>query len=367
MKSIPDGDEIEVSLFGPGYGEGILIHLGKKEWIVVDSCINPETGSSVIIEYLENINVNPDSVKLIVATHWHDDHIRGLCDVVKNCNKADFVISEALIKDEFINLVSCYSGAKMIKSSSGLKEMSGIFSYLLKKNKTPKRAIADRPLISSEKDDSGLKYKVTALSPSDTSILLSNTQLANLIPQIKNEINRLPSLTPNFAAVVLLISIGNKKILLGSDLESGANEDTGWIAILDSKTKPSGKACVFKVPHHGSSNADSLRVWNEILVPDPLAVLTPFKRGNVKLPKYSDIKRICGKTKNCYITANIKEKKVKSKTKIEKIMDETLKNRKLTHSSFGQIRLRTKLKERNESWEVKLFGEAKRLDNLLKN
>ena len=255
----------------------------------------------------------------------------------------------------------------MIKSSSGLKEMSEIFSYLIKKNKIPKRAISDRPLISSGKDDSGLKYKVTALSPSDASILLSNTQLANLIPQIKNGINRLPSLTPNYAAVVLLISISNKKILLGSDLESGANENTGWIAILDSKTKPSGKASVFKVPHHGSSNADSPRVWNEILVPEPLAILTPFKRGNIKLPKYSDIKRICGKTKNCDITANIKDKKVKSKTKIEKIMDETLRNRKLTHSSFGQIRLRTKLKDGDESWEIKLFGQANRLDTLLNN
>ena len=94
-----------VSLFGPGYGEGILIHLGSKEWIVVDSCINPETGNSVALEYFETINVDPNSVKLIVATHWHDDHIRGLCDVVRNCKKAEFVISEALIEDEFINLV----------------------------------------------------------------------------------------------------------------------------------------------------------------------------------------------------------------------------------------------------------------------
>jgi len=306
MNSQPGDQEIEVSLFGPGYGEGILVHLGKKEWIIVDSCINPKSRKAAALEYLEKINVNLNLVKLVVATHWHDDHIRGLSNIVKACNKADFVISDALRQDEFIKLLSLYSGTQMMKSSSGLSEMSEIFNYLSSKKRIPRRAIADRPLISKKKDASGLEYQVTSLSPSDASILLSNLQIAELIPQFKKEIKRLPFFTPNSASVALWISINKKNFLLGSDLESTKDENTGWAAILNSDTKPSGKADLFKVPHHGSANADSQSVWNEIVVNKPVVILSPFKRGNITLPKPSDIKRLCKKTENCFITADSK-------------------------------------------------------------
>jgi hypothetical protein len=34
--SRPADDQIEVSLFGPGYGECCLIHIGNGKWIVVE-------------------------------------------------------------------------------------------------------------------------------------------------------------------------------------------------------------------------------------------------------------------------------------------------------------------------------------------
>ncbi len=35
----PSPDQIEVCIFGPNYGECVLIHLGSANWIVIDSCI----------------------------------------------------------------------------------------------------------------------------------------------------------------------------------------------------------------------------------------------------------------------------------------------------------------------------------------
>ncbi len=43
MADSPGQDIIEVSIFGPGKGEPILVHLGRNEWIIVDSCINART------------------------------------------------------------------------------------------------------------------------------------------------------------------------------------------------------------------------------------------------------------------------------------------------------------------------------------
>ena len=42
----PASDVFEVSIFGPGKGESIVVHIGNGRWIVVDSCRDQITGSS---------------------------------------------------------------------------------------------------------------------------------------------------------------------------------------------------------------------------------------------------------------------------------------------------------------------------------
>lgn len=39
----PAADEIEFSLFGPGYGEAVAVHLGDGTWLLIDSCIDPDS------------------------------------------------------------------------------------------------------------------------------------------------------------------------------------------------------------------------------------------------------------------------------------------------------------------------------------
>jgi len=74
----PDAQQVEVTLLGPGYGESAAIHMGNNHWAVIDSCIDSNTGQPAAIAYLENMGVDPASaVDLIMATHWHDDHISG--------------------------------------------------------------------------------------------------------------------------------------------------------------------------------------------------------------------------------------------------------------------------------------------------
>ena len=74
----PEKSEFEITFLGPGYGESIVLHVGSGIWVVVDSCIDSD-GTSSALNYLESIGLNPSrDVALIVATHWHDDHIRGM-------------------------------------------------------------------------------------------------------------------------------------------------------------------------------------------------------------------------------------------------------------------------------------------------
>jgi len=75
----PQPHELDVVVFGPGVGESILLHLGESDWFVIDSCKYPGEKTPAALKYLPSIGVDPSvSVKRILATHWHDDHIKGL-------------------------------------------------------------------------------------------------------------------------------------------------------------------------------------------------------------------------------------------------------------------------------------------------
>ena len=38
----PGDEEFELTLFGPGYGESIVMHVGAGEWVIVDSCLDSD-------------------------------------------------------------------------------------------------------------------------------------------------------------------------------------------------------------------------------------------------------------------------------------------------------------------------------------
>jgi glyoxylase-like metal-dependent hydrolase (beta-lactamase superfamily II) len=100
--------EIEISDFGPGYGESLVLHLGENNWLIVDSCLDL-TGEPAPLTYLRHIQIDPaTSVKQFIATHWHDDHIRGLGRIMRECTSAAFVCSAALRTREFLTLVTAY-------------------------------------------------------------------------------------------------------------------------------------------------------------------------------------------------------------------------------------------------------------------
>jgi len=108
MHRAPNADEVEINIFGPGYGECCLVHIGGGQWIVIDSCVD-ESGRPVALAYLERVGVDPaESVKLIIASHWHDDHIRGLSSVLRSCVAAKFCASSALSKKEFLAVLKAY-------------------------------------------------------------------------------------------------------------------------------------------------------------------------------------------------------------------------------------------------------------------
>ncbi|GBD96556.1 hypothetical protein BMS3Abin06_01442 [bacterium BMS3Abin06] len=341
MISPPEPEEIEVSVFGRGYGESILIHATQNNWFIVDSCINPSTERPASLEYLDKIGIDPAlAVKQIIATHWHDDHIRGLGDVYKACTSAEFVCSVALNFPEFITLVQTYENNIMAKDT-GIDEFKTIVNELLHRKKKPVFAMANTPLWRKEiKDNNGNEKEccIYSLSPSNHAITAAMIDIQRNQATKKDAKKRVIATSPNHAAVVLWISIGDFNILLGSDLENTRNTDSGWSAIVNSTLRPQGRAKYFKIPHHGSQNAHSLEVWQHMMDTDHVSILTPFHK--LLLPTRSDVDRICSLSERSFSTSSLKQKKVKRDKSVEKMIKDTVKNIRLANPSFGQVRQR---------------------------
>ena len=139
---------------------------------------------------------------------------------------------------------------------------------------------------------------ISSLSPGDEVFQRFLTSVAQLIPGQGENKSRIRSLSPNEVAVALWIDVREFFLLLGADLEK-----RGWVAVLESEARPAGKASVFKVPHHGSENANEPAVWDQMLEDEPVAVLSPWRRGRGVLPTTPDVARILRATPNAWITS----------------------------------------------------------------
>ena len=317
----------------------------------MDSCLQAD-GAPRSLDYLQNMGVDPaNSVALVVATHWHDDHIRGMAQLVERCASAAFCCSGALIREEFLAVVGRMEANPMSRNSSGVREIHQVFSGLRRRG-PPKFAAANRRLLSQE------GCEVWSLSPNDGVYQQFLDAIGKLAPKQGDRKSRIGDLSPNGAAVVLWIRVGNVVLLLGSDLEK-----RGWIEILQDKARPQGKASAFKIPHHGAASAHVPGVWTDLLEPQPTAVLTPWRRGGHSLPSEADLARIRGCTSHAYATAKPDAQAAPSPRReraVERTIRESGIELRRPAMSPGIVRLRRNFVAPGR-WQVEMFGTADRL------
>ncbi len=340
----PRRDQLEISLFGPGYGECVILHIGNGKWIVVDSCINAESGAPAALDYLTHLGVNAaDDVVMVVASHWHDDHVRGLSRVVAHCRNAQFICSDALREREFLTLIAAHAKSRSA-SGSGVQELSDILNVLRQSDSDLRRfrcAMADQCLLRVDSSDAGSDGCIVwALSPSSYSCILGQIALGKLLPEA-GPMRRVPSLTPNHAAVALWVCVGETAVLLGSDLEEMGHPQAGWSAIVSSTTRPGGRAHVYKVAHHGSPNGDTEAVWTQLLGSNPVAALTPFVQGRTGLPSPADVSRLCSRTNRAYATGLPTSSRSKRRSSaVERTIREVARDIRPVCMKTGHVRIR---------------------------
>ncbi|MGC3863376.1 ComEC/Rec2 family competence protein [Micromonospora chersina] len=352
----PQADEVEISLFGPGYGECVLVHLGNGHWLVNDSCTSPSSAGRmpVALSYLRSIGIAPsEHIRLLVASHWHDDHVSGLSDFAAECPDAAFVCSMALRSNEFLQLIKL-AEASRTSLGSGVSELKKIIDFR-RNNATGalvKFAVADLPLWK----DSESGATVYALSPSDESIAASLQDISELVDEIAQYRTKVPPLKPNAASIVLWVDLGHTRVLLGGDLENHSNSLRGWRGIVSSTTRPAGKAEVYKVAHHGSITAHCDDIWQKLLQGENISVIAPWQLGRAALPKDDDLRRISGLSHETYVTTTASSALPRQRSKlVMQTMAQATRSWQVRDASPGHIQLRRRA---DRPWRVGLSPNA---------
>lgn len=341
-----------------------MIHIGSGQWIIIDCC-SDESGHPAPLTYLNKIGVSADNVKIIIATHWHDDHIKCMSNLLCACKNAKFCMSNILEKKEFLAFID-RSNRKLStdKFSSGVEELSGVIDELETRGLVPAYANQDKRIgnIAAGKLAHSKAVEIWTLSPTDTSISRFLTEIASKLPKEKETKRRAASIKPNETSVVVYISIGDDlAILLGADLEE--KKYKSWSEILSSSGRPMIKASLFKIPHHGSITAHHDDVWSEMLN-NPICVLTPWNRSS-KLPAIGDVKRILHHSDKSFSTKNIvRNKRKKRDASVQKKIDDISKSVSVVSKEVGIVRSRIDMSVESD-WSVNLFSGACKLDELL--
>lgn len=347
----PASNEIEVTLFGPGYGEAIAIHLGEGAWMLVDSCIDPESKAPASEVYLEQIGVDASQVRAIVASHWHDDHVRGISQLASKHSEADFVLSAVFNSKEAGAFLAAYSGASSVGLARGAKELFSIVqarktvSFALHKSIVLEATLNGRPVM------------ITAMSPMHAAFAQSLAHLAQYLPGNGQAINHAPELRSNPEAVALHIDTGDDAVLLGADLEE--HQTYGWTAVVADRWSGGRRpATAYKVAHHGSYTGDCPKVWASLLKSNPVACLTPFTLGDLRLPTDEDKGRLKGNTPHAYISSGASRRPDMDSRQLKRLGD-ICKKLARVDAGFGAVRLRKQVG--GPSWRVELFGSAQAL------
>jgi len=348
----PAADEFEIIIFGPGYGEAIAVHLGAARWILVDSCVAAGASAPVSADYLKHIGVPAECVQAVVASHWHDDHVRGMSQLAAMFPAAKFYFPAVFADNEARAFLSAYSG----EACSGLSRGTGeLYRSLMSREmsiavKSRVEIIENRALEPA--------VRVVAFSPTDAAFFQFLARIFEYVPRVNQSlpIGHAPAISPNLSSIVLHVDLGSDALLLGADLE---RHEAGWDAVVaDAWCRGKVQAGLIKLAHHGSASGDHPDMWGNLAVEKPLALLSPFNNGRHRLPTSTDVTRILTRASKAFITSRSSNKAQIPADQLKRLQD-MCTNIAPVNAGFGAVRVRRRVNA--DEWRVETFGSAEEL------
>ncbi len=249
--SLPD-DHLSIVVFGPGYGESIVVRGPDGRWIVVDSLRDPGTERNPALALLRAHDARPD---LLILTHPHDDHAAGFADLVDRQAGTPGRVGAVA--------VSSASGADPLRDPDA--------GAALRRGRTHLALSAIQARWDAAPD---ARWPLCA--GADAS--LGEIQSDVLTPP--GRLAERTDVDPNRLSTAVLLRWRDLRVLLGADVPTRE-----WGRV--DQAVELGRHRLFKVAHHGSQRSQHDRLAR----PDDLArtwALTPWTKAGRHLPRLED-------------------------------------------------------------------------------
>ena len=366
----PHSDEIEITTFGPGFGESTIIHIGDGKWIIVDSCIDTTDATdrrSVAEKYLRAMGVDlACQVELIVATHWHDDHVRGLGQLLYSCKSARFSCASSLLNKEFITYIEEMATGATATAGAKVSEFRSVLRVMREGSRKPiKYSSAGRELLTWRAEELSHREScvVRVFSPSDEEYSIFLRDLASLHPKHGEAKRAAVARIPNLSSVVMHLQFDSFAILLGADMETHSCNLRGCAAAVDEAIeRRADRSVIFKVAHHGSINGDYPGIWKNLLLDTPVCIVTPFNKlpRSKKLPTDADVTRLSQRSGKLFLTSqpgNAMPIHARDSVTQRSLRESGIKLQNIA-KNLGAVRLRRKVGACAMTWNTELLGAA---------
>lgn len=241
-------------VFGPGFGESIVLRTPEAHWVVVDGCRMPGTGEghSPAVKLLQQHEAQWSAV---VLTHPHLDHAPGLDDVLAHGGNGPIGC--------FPHPLGLPQSGRAADDPEAAYRAGSVEQVLAAIHDCWEQNPATRWEIHRGTSKAVGSLRLTALHPDDEAVR-----------QAERSGNR------NRLSTVLLAEWQNCRLLLGADAEA---ED--WASIAEEYPDLADHMAL-KYPHHGSAGA-----WHAAYATGNHCaatwLMTPYNRGH-KLPRFED-------------------------------------------------------------------------------
>ena len=199
----------------------------------------------------------------VCLTHPHDDHYLGMAKLMEEFKPAEFWRFGCLSHEHVRRLLKYYElragAAKIEELSQSANELIDVFGKALEgaKNKTMDVCRANsRTNPHPKRSEKPTAYKIECLSPTGRQIERYEGAVWECIGPDGRIAKKLSRSQHNDISLVLKITYGNTKIILGGDLEK-----TGWEEVVEDAGESDLSVCTVKVSHHGSENGYCDRLW----------------------------------------------------------------------------------------------------------
>ncbi len=228
-----DPDSLHLFIFGPGTGELVAVCAPPGRWLVVDGC--GHGGVMYAEELLEHYSASPE---LIVLTHPHEDHYKGLAELVDRATQGEpdtWPVLGLVMPPEAEERSGRVDDLATYLSEGGAEHaVSAIFD---KWDREPRTRWTLQPGSSVQLGAATIR----AVSPSEA--------IRHLGQQAAEQGQEFDS---NQLSAALLVEWSGRRIVLGADLpETPGN---GWSSAFEVEPTMAEHAAM-KVPHHGSEKA----------------------------------------------------------------------------------------------------------------